>query len=90
MRQTGRVPGEVHLGEERHLDRRVGGARERAVPSGIRAERFQRQELMTGPVRLGRGILVPREQGLEVRFKRRLEVEIQFTDGVRHGDAPMG
>src|SRR5262249_55213166 len=84
VRQTGRVPGEVHLREQRHLDRRVGSARERTVPAGVRAERVQRQELVTGPVRLGCRLLVPREQGREVRFKRRPEVAIPFVARVTH------
>jgi hypothetical protein len=40
VREAGGVPGEVHLGEERHFDRRVGGARERSMPTRVRAKRF--------------------------------------------------
>ena len=84
MRQPGRVPGEVHLREQRRLDRRVGSAREWTMPAGVRAERVQRQELVTGPVRLGCRLLVPGEQGLQVRFKRRPEVEILLAAWSTH------
>src|SRR5207245_9343322 len=69
-RETGRVPWQVHLGQQRRLDRQVRGWRQRRSVGRARSKRLEWKELVVPPTRLRRGLLVTDEKGGEVRLER--------------------
>src|SRR5947199_585149 len=81
-RETGRVPWQVHLGQQRRLDRQVRGWRQRRSVGRVRSKRLEWKELVVPPTRLRRGLLVTDEKGGEVRLERGVEVEAAIVRGL--------
>ena len=80
--ETGRVPWQVHLGQQRRLDRQVRGWRQRRSVGRARSKRLEWKELVVPPTRLRRGVLVTDEKGGEVRLERGVEVEVAIVKGL--------
>ena len=88
-REAGGVPGQVHLGQQRRLDRKVGGRGQRRPLDGVRPERSERKVLVVRPFGLPRSVQVTGEKRRELPLEGWMEVAVAVVvESVRHGAPP--
>src|SRR5690348_16515808 len=76
VRESGSIPGQIHFGQQRRLDRKVRGTGQRRTLDRVRPERFERKKLMVRPFGFSGGLLVTREKRREVPLEGRKKVAV--------------